>query len=299
MNKKVIAKIETFNIGDHFCNMAVTDLNKKIFSIKFDKSDLKNFEIGKAYLFEVSVLELEDKTSNTLINATLIEDALEGKELSEALLKLYEYAPLNHEQLKKGIESYLNKIENKNFKLITEEIYNKFKNKLYIHPAATKFHHSYVGGLAYHTLSMLNLVSPFLVQYPYLNKDLLYAGIILHDLSKIEEITGVDGEYTTEGLLIGHLVMLAIEIEKAALKHKLENSEEALLLKHIAISHHGLPNFGSPKKPQTGEALLIWYLDTIDSKLGPLGDEYEKTNIGEFTNNVNVLDRMKFYKDKL
>ena len=93
--------------------------------------------------------------------------------------------------------------------------------------------------------------------------------------------------------------MLAIEIEKAALKHKLENSEEALLLKHIAISHHGLPNFGSPKKPQTGEALLIWYLDTIDSKLGPLGDEYEKTNIGEFTNNVNVLDRMKFYKDKL
>src|SRR5690554_7194877 len=86
-------------------------------------SDL--YEVGKAYLFEVEVEDINDKISHTLISSKLIEDALEGEELSDALLKLYDYAPLNQKELKKGIESYLDKIENKNLKLITEEVYKK------------------------------------------------------------------------------------------------------------------------------------------------------------------------------
>lgn len=299
MSIKIIAKIDAFNVGEHYCNMAVSDLDKKVFGIKFDRNELKKFELGKSFVFEVNVVEDEIKKTYTLIDAKPIEEALEGKELSDALLKLYNYAPLSREELKTGIESYLNKIENNNLKLIVEEIYNKYKSKFYVHPAATKFHHAYVGGLAYHTLSMLNLVDPFIIQYPYLNRDLLYAGLILHDFSKINEMTGVDGEYTKEGLLLGHLVMLAVEIDRAAIKFNLEDSEEAMLLKHIAISHHGIPNYGSPKKPQTGEALLIWFLDSIDSKFGPLGDEYETTEVGSFTGNIAVLDKMKFYKTKL
>lgn len=299
MKKDVIAKIETFNIGDHYSNMAVIDLNEKVFSIRFSKKDLNNFEIGKAYLFKVNVEELEDRTIHTLIKAELIEDALDEETLSEVLPKLYKYAPISRKDMRKGIEGYLNKITNKNIKLITNELYKKYQSKFYVHPAATKMHHAYVGGLAHHTLSMLNLVDSFIKVYPYLKKDVLYAGIILHDLGKIDEMTGVDGEYTKEGQLIGHLVGLAIEIEKVAIKHNIEDSEEVLILKHIAISHHGLPHYGAAKRPQTAEALLIWYLDTIDSKLGPLGDEFDETAEGEFTNSLNVLDRIKFYKDKI
>ncbi|MBE0700567.1 MAG: metal-dependent phosphohydrolase, partial [Acholeplasmataceae bacterium] len=76
-----------------------------------------------------------------------------------------------------------------------------------------------------------------------------------------------------------------------------EKSEEVLLLKHMILSHHGQFNFGSPKKPQTGEALLLWYLDTIDSKFTVLGEALEETNEGLFTTMVSVLDRMRFYKD--
>lgn len=299
MKKDVIAKIETFNIGDHYSNMAVIDLNEKVFSIRFSKKDLNNFEIGKAYLFKVNVEELEDRTIHTLIKAELIEDALDEETLSEVLPKLYKYAPISRKDMRKVIEGYLNKITNKNIKLITNELYKKYQSKFYVHPAATKMHHAYVGGLAHHTLSMLNLVDSFIKVYPYLKKDVLYAGIILHDLGKIDEMTGVDGEYTKEGQLIGHLVGLAIEIEKVAIKHNIEDSEEVLILKHIAISHHGLPHYGAAKRPQTAEALLIWYLDTIDSKLGPLGDEFDETAEGEFTNSLNVLDRIKFYKDKI
>src|SRR5690625_4874569 len=299
MKKDVIAKIETFNIGDHYSNMAVIDLNEKVFSIRFSKKDLNNFEIGKAYLFKVNVEELEDRTIHTLIKAELIEDALDEETLSEVLPKLYKYAPISRKDMRKGIEGYLNKITNKNIKLITNELYKKYQSKFYVHPAATKMHHAYVGGLAHHTLSMLNLVDSFIKVYPYLKKDVLYAGIILHDLGTIDEMTGLDGEYTKEGQLIGHLVGLAIEIEKVAIKHNIEDSEEVLILKHIAISHHGLPHYGAAKRPQTAEALLIWYLDTIDSKLGPLGDEFDETAEGEFTNSLNVLDRIKFYKDKI
>ena len=93
--------------------------------------------------------------------------------------------------------------------------------------------------------------------------------------------------------------MIAMEIEKVATNHGLENSEEVLLLKHIVLSHHGLLNYGSPKKPQIGEALLIWFLDTIDSKFATLKLAYDETDAGSFTNMLQVLDRMRFYKDKL
>src|SRR5690606_28018425 len=163
----------------------------------------------------------------------------------------------------------------------------------------TKFHHAYIGGLAYHTLTMLKLVDAMLMVYDYLNKDLLYAATILHDISKVDEISGVDGEYTTEGLLLGHLVMASIEIDKAATSLGLDQTEEVLLLKHLIVSHHGQLNFGSPKKPQTGEALLLWYIDSIDSKFTELKSALESTKSGEFTQSLAVLDKMRFYKPKM
>ncbi|MDY0278054.1 MAG: HD domain-containing protein, partial [Acholeplasma sp.] len=248
------------------------------------------------YVFNCDVVEKEEKEIFQLIKATLIEDYLDDKKLAKILPKFYDYAPIKFQELKKEIEKYLNSIDNKVIKEITIGLYKQYKNEFFTHPAATKFHHAYVGGLAFHTLTMLRLTKTFLEVYPYLNKDLLYAGIILHDMAKISEITNVDGEYTKEGLLLGHLVMIAIEVEKMGVKLGYEKTEEALMLKHIVVSHHGLLNFGSPKRPQTGEALLIWFLDTIDSKFSPLGTAYDEIKDGEFTNILQVLDRIKFYK---
>ena len=68
------------------------------------------------------------------------------------------------------------------------------------------------------------------------------------------------------------------------------------MLEHMLISHHGQPQFGSAKKPMTAEALVLWYIDTIDSKFRVLGEELEKTQSGSFTDNIGVLDRTKIYK---
>lgn len=296
---KIMAKIDGVNQGPHFCNITVSDQNNKVLNIKLEKEQLKQLTIGKAYVFLVQKELKDEKEILIFQQANLLEEVLSDEELNELLPIFYQYAPITLEELKTGIEQYLNKIDNKIIKDITENLYNKFKQDFYIHAAATKFHHAYVGGLAHHTLTMLKLSEPFLTIYPYLNKDLVYAGIILHDMAKIDEITGADGEYTKEGLLIGHLVMITLEIEKMAVKLGYEKTEEVLMLKHITLSHHGQLNFGSPKKPQIAEALLIWFLDTIDSKFTPLGYEYSNISEGEFTSLIQVLDRVRFYKHKL
>lgn len=294
---EIIGKIENINQGQNFSNTSITDKNKEHFNIKLDFEHLKQIEVGRVYRFETqAVSKNEEEIVLKCLNIEPIETLFSGQELIDIYDQFYRFAPLPITQIKDGVEAYLSKIENRVLKQITENIYLKNKDRFYSHPAATKFHHAYVGGLSYHTLSMLNLIEPFIKAYPYLNRDLLYAGTILHDMSKINEISGVDGEYTAEGQLLGHLVMQTAEIEKVADQLGTANTEEALLLKHMIISHHGIPNFGSPKKPQIGEALLLWYLDTIDSKFTELETALAETKEGQFTTPIAVLDKMKFYK---
>ena len=298
-NYEIIGKVESINYGAHFCNTTVLTEDGEHINLKLDFSQLEELSLGKVYLFKTTaVYRAEDEIILKTNEIFKIEEVVEGERLESILKYYYVYAPISTKEVREGIEKYLNKIDNKILKTITKKIYDANKANFYIHPAATKFHHAYVGGLAHHTFSMLKLIDPFLEVYTYLDKDLLYAGTILHDMSKITEISGVDGEYTKEGLLIGHLVQQTLVIDRLALELGYENEEEILLLKHMILSHHGQFNFGSPKKPQIGEALLLWYIDTIDSKFSMLGEALEETQEGSFTNMVHVLDKMRYYKQK-
>lgn len=296
--KEVIGKIDGVNKGLHFSNISVLKRDNTLINIKLEKEELDKLEIGKVYLFKYNEVETETKINNVLVEVLRAEEALDKDTLEEVMNEMYTYAPISMKDMRKEIEEFLNQIENEYIKIITNELYKKYEGYFYTHPAATKFHHAYVGGLAHHTLTMLKMAEPFLSIYPYLNKDLLYSGILIHDMSKIDEMTGVDGEYTKEGQLLGHLVMIAIEIDRIAEKHNISDKEEVMLLKHIGVSHHGIPNYGAARRPQTGEALLIWYLDTIDSKFGPLGDAYNETLPGEHTQNIPALERQRFYRSK-
>jgi 3'-5' exoribonuclease len=299
-NYVVIGKVESINHGAHFCNTTIVTMEGEHINLKLDFDQLPFLSMGKVYQFEaVAVVKLEDELVLKCISITPAEKVLSDEKMTKILEHFFVYAPMPMVEIKKGIESYIQKIENKVMKEITEVIYKKQISTFYIHPAATKFHHAYVGGLSYHTLTMLKLVDPMVEIYPYLNRDLLYAGVLLHDISKIDEISGVDGEYTKEGLLIGHLVMQTVDIDRVAKDLGYENTEEVLLLKHMIISHHGQLNFGSPKKPQIGEALLLWFIDTIDSKFTVLGEVLEATPKGTFTQIISVMDKIKFYKPKL
>ncbi len=297
---KVIGKVESINKGTNYCNASLILEDKRHLNVKLELGDDAKLQVGKIYVIEVDSFLKEDVTQYKATSIVSIDQAgLDNQTIDRLFTVFYQHAPLPLAEIRKGIEDYLSRIDNRILKDVTSAVYKKYETTFYLHPAATKFHHAYVGGLSYHTFSMLKMIDPMIAVYPYLNKDLLYAATILHDVSKIEEMTGVDGEYTKEGLLLGHLVMGSIEIEKAAVSLGCEKSEEVMLLKHLIVSHHGQLNFGSPKKPQTGEALLLWYIDSMDSKFTELGDALKGIEPGEFTQSISVLDKMRYYKPKL
>lgn len=158
-------------------------------------------------------------------------------------------------------------------KLLTAFFYDEKTADLFRRaPAAKGFHHIYLGGLLEHTLSVVRLLDHAAKHYPQLNRDLLIAGGILHDIGKIYEFS-YDGliAYSDEGRMIGHLVMGVEMIDK-----KIEAIPDfpvqlALELRHIILSHHGEFEFGSPKRPKTLEALVIHFMDDLDAKVNAFG----------------------------
>lgn len=292
---KIIAKVNAINTSDGMYNVSVNDTENS-FNIKVNPELGYTFKIGNVYEFECYKNEASERVSYTLVSSKDINQFdIETKE--KILRKFYSAAPVSSEQAKEEINNYIAKIENKVIHDITDALINKHKDEFFIYPAASKMHHAYVGGLAYHSIGMLHLADGFIENYPYLNRDYIYAGILLHDIGKTIELSGViNTEYSLKGQLIGHLVLGAMQIETMAKELGFEDCEEVLFLEHMLISHHGQPQFGSAKKPMTAEALVLWYIDTIDSKFRVLGEELEKTASGSYTENIGVLDRSKIYK---
>lgn len=169
-------------------------------------------------------------------------------------------------------------------------IVEKFK----LAPAAMSYHHAYLGGLVEHVLSLIELGDQVCDHYPSLRRDLVLAGLVLHDLGKIEELTYTRGfRYTTRGQLVGHIA-LALGIVRDKVR-EIPDFPAPLLdqIEHIILSHHGKLEFGSPKEPMFPEALVVHYLDDLDSKLASMRAQYEadKDREGDFTARNPALKR--------
>lgn len=257
--------------------------------------------LNKIYYFETEAVDFKDKIHFEAKTHMILGEMDISDNKKEQLLKFfYHYAPVNIGDLKKDIEQVISALSNPVLKSITETIYNRYKDDFYLYPAATKFHHAYISGLAYHTHSMLMLAKGFFKVYSFLNEDLVNAGIILHDICKIFEFDSYEGSgYTIKGKLIGHITMGAELIDSVAKELGVEDEEENMLLQHIIISHHYYGNFGSPRKPNIAEALIIHFIDNIDSKTTVLGEELNLVEVGHLTGSIGVLERERYYKHKL
>ena len=219
----------------------------------------------------------------------------EGVQISDLLPT----AAIPKEQLFEGLMQFFFEIKNPNISRITRNLIKKHQEKLLIFPAASKNHHDYASGLLDHVVSMLRLSQAICDLYPTLNRDLMYAGVILHDIGKVIELTGPVGTaYTIEGNLLGHITIMVNEIGQAAKELGIEG-EEVMLLQHLVLSHHGKEEWGSPKKPMIQEAEIIHYIDNIDAKMNMLTRALEKTKPGEFTERLFPLDNRSFYKPNM
>lgn len=204
--------------------------------------------------------------------------------------------PVSTSALEKELHEFINEIKNNNIKTIVEEVLSKYYDAFIFHPAAKSNHHEYASGLMHHEVSMLKLAKEISKLYPSINKDLLYGGIILHDLGKIIELSGpITTEYTTKGKLLGHISIIQTDIIEAAKNHNI-TSEEVVLLQHMVLSHHGKLEYGSPVLPHILEAEVMYLIDNMDSRITMIDKALSNVEPQAFSNKVMALEGRTFYK---
>ena len=164
-------------------------------------------------------------------------------------------------------------------------------------PAAKKMHHAYLGGLVEHTLSMALLADKVAGHYSGVDRDLLIVGAIFHDIGKVRELTyDASIDYTDEGRLLSHIT-IGLEIIDAIIQ-TLDDfpDQKATLIKHMIVSHHGAREFGSPEPPKTLEAVLLNYIDEIDSRVNAIREFMANDDpTAQWTAYHRLLER-QFYK---
>lgn len=228
------------------------------------------------------------------IRQTSAEDGIDMKDYIKA-------APEDAGEMYDYIYNKAESFADKDLKNICIRQLSNNKNKLMYYPAAQKNHHAEMAGLLYHVKRMLMMAEKACQVYTNLNAELVMAGVILHDMEKINEIEsnelGISTGYSFEGKMLGHLVQGVRTIDKLADELDIP-WEKAVMLEHMIISHHYEPEFGSPKKPLFPEAEMLHYLDMIDAKMFDMQEVLEKTEPGQFSDRVWTLDNRTLYRVK-
>ena len=212
-----------------------------------------------------------------------------------------EKPPVDPKDLRDYLAQMIFKIENPVWQRVVRALYSKYDKEFYSYPAAKTNHHAFESGLAFHTATMVRLADAIGDIYPQLNKSLLFAGIMLHDLAKVIELSGPDDtEYTVRGNLIGHIALIDEEITKVLLELKIDESkEDVIVLRHVILSHHGLLEYGSPVRPRIMEAEIIHIIDNLDAEMMMMTGALAKVGEGEMTSRIFAMDNRSFYKPNL
>src|ERR1700704_5632100 len=204
------------------------------------------------------------------------------RKLGESEIEFADYLPKttkNIDELWQTLSDFVASIQSPRLRSVIQafmadpEIAAAYRNA----PAAKTLHHAYIGGLLDHVVSLFRSCDLVSRNYPQVNRDLLLTGVFLHDIGKIHELTyNRSFSYSTRGQLLGHMI-----IELEMLQTKLAQLPDfppnlKTLLEHLIISHHGQYDFGSPKLPMFPEALMLHYLDDLDSKMEAMRAQFQR-----------------------
>lgn len=204
------------------------------------------------------------------------------RKLGESEIDFSDYLPKtsrNIDELWQTLTDFVGSFQNPHLKSLVRafmsdpEIAAAYRNA----PAAKTLHHAYIGGLLDHVVSLFRSCDLVCRNYPQVNRDLLLTGVFLHDIGKIHELAyNRSFSYTTRGQLLGHMI-IELEMLQAKLAPVPDFPPELkTLLEHLIISHHGEYEFGSPKLPMFPEALLLHYMDDLDSKMEAMRAHFER-----------------------
>ncbi|MBP3634567.1 MAG: HD domain-containing protein [Oscillospiraceae bacterium] len=211
------------------------------------------------------------------------------------LADLVPVAPIDRQAAFLRLRSLVDGMEDSDYSAVCRVFLDRHGEALQKMPAAKSVHHSFVGGLLMHTVYMMELAQYLAGLYEkVIDRSLLLAGTLLHDIAKLQEFVvsdlGVVTEYSVKGQLLGHLVMGAQEAAQIAKELQIPE-EKSILLQHMLLSHHGQPEFGAAVVPMCAEAELLSYIDNIDAKMEIYRENLEKTQPGTFSNRIFALEK--------
>ncbi len=284
------------NAGATYLNVELQDNSGTIDAKIWDanEEDIKNVVPGNVLLVNSDVLLYRGNLQLRIISNRLIDES------EYDIADFLKASPIKREELQENIYSYVEDISNEILYNITKTIITKNENDYFTYPAASRIHHEYVGGLATHVLGMLKIAESLCNEHSFINKSLLYAGILLHDFGKTTELSGpILTHYTTEGKLLGHISLMQADLLVYAKELGYEDSEEVMLLRHLILSHHGEYEYGSPVLPMVTEAELLSFIDNLDARINMLDKAMDTIEAGEFTTRQFSLENRSFYKSKI
>ena len=299
-----IVKTVAVKVGSNkkaYLDLLLADKTGEISAKKWDVADeelpgLEKIKEGSVIKVKAVVTEWNGMKQLRVsrIRQTSAEDNIDLKDYIKA-------APEDAQDMYDYIFAKANSFMDEDLKNICVKQLSDNKTRLMYYPAAQKNHHAEMAGLLYHVKRMLMMAEKVCEVYTNLNKELVMAGVILHDMEKLNEIEsnelGISTGYSFEGKMLGHLVQGVRTIDKISGELNIPR-EKAVMLEHMIISHHYEPEFGSPKKPLFPEAEMLHYLDMIDAKMFDMQEALDKTEPGQFSDRVWTLDNRTLYKVK-
>ena len=285
-----------------YVDMTLSDKTGEVNAKKWDitedeKPGLSGLKDGDIVKVKAQVSEWQGQTQIRIqrIRKSKPEDCLDINDYIKA-------APEPSDEMYDYILGMANSMADEELKKITTTLLTRNIDRLMYYPAAAKNHHAEFGGLLWHMKRMLMAGDALCKVYTFLNRDLVVAGVIVHDMEKLNEIdakeNGMATGYSKVGQLLGHIVQGVMEMKVLA-KELGVSDEKALLLEHMILTHHYEPEFGSPKRPMFPEAEILHYLDIMDARLYDMEEASQSLEPGAFSERVWTLDNRRIYKPEI
>ena len=293
--------IESFREGDRISGVylckykqsAVTKNGKTyenvIMQDKTGTIDSKIWDPNSQGIEEFEVLDYVDVMAEvTSFQGTLQLNIKRARRARESEYTPADYLPVSDKDIEvmyRELMDLANQVKEPHLRALLEEFFVKdtaFIKAFQLHSAAKTVHHSFVGGLLEHTLSVCKLCAYYVEAYPILNRDLLFTAAMCHDIGKVYELSDFpENDYTDEGQLLGHITMGSEMVRERARRipgfpRKLENE-----LKHCILAHHGELEYGSPKKPALIEAVALNMADNTDAKMETMKEIFKSAGNGQ------------------
>ena len=291
--------IKTGANGKQYLDITLGDNSGEVSAKKWDVSEEEHArldEIKGRDIIKVKALVTE-WAGQPQLRIQRIRPAAEadGQEICDFL----QAAPEDPQAMYDYIMTVAQKLEDEDLRGLCVKVLTDNREKLLYYPAAQKNHHAQLGGLLYHTKRMLMTGERVCQVYTNLNPSFVLAGVILHDMEKLNEIeAGTDGiatGYSFEGQMLGHIVQGVKMLDRVTEELGFPR-EKAIMLEHMILAHHYEPEYGSPKKPLFPEAEVLHYLDILDARMFDMQAALENTEPGQFSEKVRTLDNRRLYK---